>query len=268
MPFVEVEAVKIFYSERGRGTPIVLVPGLGGGVSAFSPIMGFLAREMRVVRLDPRGVGRSGGQKADISLGRLVDDLVKLLDYLKICRAVFLGVSFGALVVREVALAYRERTERLILCAPAVTGGRDLPAATSEIRRILEAHDPKEAMMKLLELSVSERFARENGAKLFEIAQRDPVDERKRRAMEAQLEIMDMDMDHGRWSSVEVPCLVIIGGEDRLISQGDILWLRSQMGQAQFVTIYDSGHHLVLEAPDRVATLTLAFCRGETDILP
>ncbi len=266
MPFVEIQGTKIFYKERGRGDPIVLVPGLGGHSVAFNPIFGILARNMRAIGFDPRGLGRSGGGEGDIGLQRQVEDLVGLLNELDIVRASFLGVSFGAIVVREMALAHRDRVERLILCSPAMGRKGHLTLVTRTIRRILDTFPPEEAMTKFLELAVSERYAMENRQRLLDIAGWDPLDERRKRIMKAQLEIIEAD--NGKWLLYQVPTLVIVGSEDRLLGHGEIAWLRGQMGESEFVAIPHVGHNPILEAPQRVAMEILAFCSKKAHLFP
>ena len=266
MPFVEIKGTRIFYKGKGKGNPIVLVPGLGGHSVAFNPIFGILAREMRVIGFDPRGLGRSEGGEEDIDLQTQVEDLVGLLNELGIPRASLLGISFGAIVVREVALAHRDRVEKLILCSPAMGTKEHLALVTSTIRTILDTFPPEEAMMKFLELAVSERYAMKNRGKLLEIARWDPLDERRKRIMEAQLEIVERD--DGKWPPDDVPTLVIAGCEDRLLGHGGVLWLKSQTGPTGFVAIPCVGHNPILEAPERVATEILAFCSPKARLFP
>jgi len=266
MPFVEIQGARIFYKERGKGDPIVLVPGLGGHSLAFNPIFGILARKMRVIGFDPRGLGRSEGGEGDTGLQRQVEDLVGLLNELGIVRASFLGVSFGAIVVREMALAHRDRVEKLILCSPPMGRKDHLALVTRTIRTILENFPPEEAMMKFLELAVSERYATENRERLLDIVRWDPLDEKRKRIMEAQLEIIEKD--EGKWPLEELPTLVIAGCEDKLLGPGKIIWLKSQMGQRKFVAIPHVGHNPILEAPQRVATEILVFCSPKAHLFP
>ena len=46
---------------NGEGEPLLLIPGLGAGRSAFTPIVADLAKTHRVITFDPRGIGESEG---------------------------------------------------------------------------------------------------------------------------------------------------------------------------------------------------------------
>jgi pimeloyl-ACP methyl ester carboxylesterase len=156
--------------------------------------------------------------------------------------------------------------EKLILCSPPMGRKDHLALVTRTIRTILENFPPEEAMMKFLELAVSERYATENRERLLDIVRWDPLDGKRKRIMEAQLEIIEGD--EGKWPLDELPTLVIAGCEDKLLGPGEIIWLKSQMGQRKFVAIPHVGHNPVLEAPQRVATEILAFCSPKAHLFP
>src|SRR5690349_3737798 len=52
--------------ERGRGRPLVLLHGIGMSHAAWTPVMGRLARERRVIAVDLAGFGRSAPLPDDV----------------------------------------------------------------------------------------------------------------------------------------------------------------------------------------------------------
>jgi 3-oxoadipate enol-lactonase len=85
-------------------------------ISAWQPLMEPLTRQYRVIRCDFRGQFLSPGP-FPTALEEHAQDLVELLDELKIERAHVAGVSFGGLVGMLLAALHPERVERLTVIA-------------------------------------------------------------------------------------------------------------------------------------------------------
>ncbi len=115
--------VPIFYSERGRGEPVVLVHGFGaqGDTNFRNPgTVGALARNYRVINMDARGHGLSGKPHERDRYGmETVDDIRRLMDHLEIERAHLIGYSMGALLALKFMTTY---PERLITVSPCGNG--------------------------------------------------------------------------------------------------------------------------------------------------
>jgi pimeloyl-ACP methyl ester carboxylesterase len=95
--FVGSDGTKFHYVEQGSGTPIVLIHGLtssavGGWFNRG--IAQRLATTNRVIALDMRGHGDTGPSPAS-SKGTMIEDVVELMDYLKIQKAHIGGYSMG-----------------------------------------------------------------------------------------------------------------------------------------------------------------------------
>lgn len=115
--------VPIFYSERGRGEPVILVHGFGaqGDTNFRNPgTISALARNYRVITMDARGHGLSGKPHDSDRYGmETVDDIRRLMDHLGIERAHLVGYSMGALLTLKFMTAY---PERLITASPCGNG--------------------------------------------------------------------------------------------------------------------------------------------------
>jgi pimeloyl-ACP methyl ester carboxylesterase len=85
----------------GRGSPIVLVHGLGCSHRQWLPVARRLARRHRAFAWDCRGHGRCRPVAGVITLARLGRDLGKLLEHFELPRAVLVGHSMGALAVMQ-----------------------------------------------------------------------------------------------------------------------------------------------------------------------
>ncbi len=106
---------RLFYEVQGTGPPLLLVSGLSGLASFWSPQMGPLAERFQVVVHDHRGTGASSQPRGATSIARMADDVLRLMDHLGLERASLIGHSTGGAIGQTLALDQPERIERLVL---------------------------------------------------------------------------------------------------------------------------------------------------------
>jgi pimeloyl-ACP methyl ester carboxylesterase len=95
---LEVEpGSSIYYTDEGKGMPILFVPGWTMSSEVFARQQAAFAKTHRVIVLDPRGQGRSsktGSQYTYIQQGH---DIHKLIQHLGVDEFVLVGWSYGCL---------------------------------------------------------------------------------------------------------------------------------------------------------------------------
>ena len=109
----------IFYEASGTGEAVVLIHAFSVDRRMWAPQIAALEGRFRVVRYDLRGHGRSEGPLAPYAAH---DDLRSVLDASGIDRATLIGLSAGATVATDFALAYPKRVVRLVLASPGLSG--------------------------------------------------------------------------------------------------------------------------------------------------
>src|SRR5262245_12704303 len=112
------------FRDEGYGLPFVFQHGLGGDQSQPRAVYRSAAG-IRLFGFDFRAHGETKplGDVAKLKIAVLADDLVALLDHLKIERAVVGGISLGSAVAVNTALRYPERVLGLVLSGPAWVDG-------------------------------------------------------------------------------------------------------------------------------------------------
>jgi pimeloyl-ACP methyl ester carboxylesterase len=105
--------VKIAYFVQGQGEPVVLIHGWlsSAGVNwALPGISGLLAKDHQVIALDVRGHGLSDKPTKEEAYGpELVEDIVRLLDHLKIKKAHIVGYSMGGIIAANFMTRHPDR---------------------------------------------------------------------------------------------------------------------------------------------------------------
>jgi pimeloyl-ACP methyl ester carboxylesterase len=106
--------VKIAYSVQGKGEPVILIHGwLASGWLNwdFPGTTSLLAKDHRVITLDVPGHGASDKPTKDDAYGpELVEDVIRLMDHLKIEKAHIVGYSMGGIITAKLLVKYPQRT--------------------------------------------------------------------------------------------------------------------------------------------------------------
>jgi len=101
-----------------RSETAFLAPGLSGSSSSVYAFVPGLAREYRVVRIDPRGSGQSTKTPPGYrwTLDQFATDTKVVLDHLDVEKVHYIGSSFGGVVGQLFAARFPERLKSLVLC--------------------------------------------------------------------------------------------------------------------------------------------------------
>lgn len=109
--------VNLYYETHGQGEPLVLIPSTGFSSEVWKPTQLPLAQSTQLILHDPRGCGRSAATQQVYTIQQMANDVVALLDYLKIPAAHLCGHSMGGRIALEMALNFPGRVKSLIMAA-------------------------------------------------------------------------------------------------------------------------------------------------------
>jgi 3-oxoadipate enol-lactonase len=109
----------LFYEASGAGEAVVLIHAFSVDRRMWAPQIAALEGRFRVIRYDLRGHGKSDGPSAPYAPH---EDLRSVLDALGINRATLIGLSAGATIATDFAIAYPNRVARVILVSPGLSG--------------------------------------------------------------------------------------------------------------------------------------------------
>jgi pimeloyl-ACP methyl ester carboxylesterase len=142
--FTTKDGVKIHFMTMGKGTPVILIHGYTGSAEGNwfrNGIAQALAQTHLVIAIDCRNHGRSDKPQPN-GPGR-AEDVVEMLDHLKIQKAHFHGYSMGGSIVgRLMALV----PERFITAGFGGSGVRETdPEMIAKLPKDKEGVDPQEA---------------------------------------------------------------------------------------------------------------------------
>jgi pimeloyl-ACP methyl ester carboxylesterase len=237
---------------RGEGTPVVLLPGLGGDASVFDDLVdaiagaGFLA-----AALNPRGVGGSTGPLEDLTLHDLAGDAAAVVTRLG-APADVLGKAFGNRVARCLAADRPDLVRSLVLLNAGGLEGPD-EAVAAAFRSLRRAEVWEERHLPAMQTAL---FSARSDARVWLGVRRWPA------AEAAQMSAARATPSQDWWHGGSAPTLVVQGSDDRIAPPSNGHALRDAFpDRVELVEIPDAGHALLPEQPRRVAEAVVAFLR-------
>jgi pimeloyl-ACP methyl ester carboxylesterase len=235
------------------GPPVVLLHAGGMDGRMWRPVVERLEDRYWLIVPDMRGHGTTplppGKPYSD------VEDVLGVLDDLKVEDAAFAGCSFGGRVALQVATAAPERVNALALFASPVDWS-DPPSA--ELKAFFEQ---EEALVEGGDIDAAVDLNVRTWVREPECAEL--VADMARRSFEHQAGVeapeREMPIDLG---SIAVPTLAVSAGLDfpdfaKIADQ-----IVAEVPNAQRAEVPDAGHLIPLERPDETAELLATFLEG------
>ena len=115
--FMEVNGIRLHYTDRGQGSPVVLIHGnmVAGDDYDTSGVAEILLKNHRVIIFDRPGFGYSERPRGRIwTANKQADLLHKALEQLGVVRPVVVGHSWGAIVALAIAVRYEADTAGVV----------------------------------------------------------------------------------------------------------------------------------------------------------
>ncbi len=138
MPHAQINGIRLYHEVSGKpdAPTLMLSNSLASNLHMWDPQMPAFERHFRVIRYDSRGHGQSDAPEGDYTIETLTADAVGLLDYLRVGKAHFCGLSKGGMVGQRLATLHPDRVDRLVLCdTAAYMGPADLWKDRIELAR-------------------------------------------------------------------------------------------------------------------------------------
>ena len=151
MAFAYIREANIWYQDKGgRGEATVLHHGHTASEENLQSLGSKLEKQHRLISMECRGVGRSQHTREGYSLNSHADDIVNLMDYLKINSFNYIGHSMGGGLGFLLAINYPKRVKRLILLAPIPSSGYRADIGFARKRDIFRLNKNIPLLKKLL----------------------------------------------------------------------------------------------------------------------
>ncbi len=242
----------LYWESAGSGDPVLMIMGLGLSGGAWWRTVPVLARRLRVITYDNRGVGRSRSFQHSYTTEAMADDAVSVLDAAGIERAHVYGFSLGGMVAQQLALRHPARVRSLVLGATHAGG----PRAVSPDRAVLDffrarpSMAPAEAARASVPFNYGPRCRHEHPERIAEDIQRRLKHPFPEQAYRAQLWAAALHNCQRRLKRIAAPTLVVHGHHDRMIPVANAQRVAACIPGATLRVLGESGHLYPTEEPE------------------
>jgi len=170
----------------------------------------------RVISYDVRGHGKSDAGTDDFSIGLFADDLVGLMDFLNIQKAMLCGLSMGGYIALNAIENFPKRFNALILCD------------TNCVADTTEAADKRMKTIESIQEKGLEQYANESLKNLFApesfVTNREKIEVVKKMIMETSVQSLSRTLfalarrkeTCTNLHKISIPVLILVGKEDQI----------------------------------------------------
>jgi esterase len=254
--------MKLNFQESGTGKPLVILHGLLGSLDNWHTLSRTFAGSFRVLAVDQRNHGRSP-HSDDFTYDTMAEDLVELLDHLKIPAAHLLGHSMGGKTAMKFALSNPSRVEKLIVVDMAP---REYPPLHDEILDALIAVDLNAAASRQQVDDELSKNIPDFAVRQF-LMKNLTRDSHGAFAWKANLRAIQehyIEIAREITSSVPFsgPALFVKGDQSDYILDSDVPMIKRLFPNAHIVGV-NAGHWIHAEAPTVIAEIVMSFLRRD-----
>jgi pimeloyl-ACP methyl ester carboxylesterase len=234
-----VNGINVYYAIYGHGSPVVLLHGGLANSDYWGHQIGALVdAHHSVVVMDSRGHGRSTRDSKPYGYDLMADDVVALMDNLKMARVDVVGWSDGAILGLDLAMRHADRVGKIVAFA-----ANTVPSG------VKDNVDKNPTFAAFIARAGHEYRAHSATPKQYEAF----VDE-----------ISKMWATQPNWTdaqlkTIKTPVLIVDGDHDEAIKREHTDYMAETIPGAKLVIIPDVSHFAMLQDPDLFNAVLLKF---------
>jgi len=238
---------------QGTGPTVVMLPSLGRGATDFDAIADRIVEAgFRVLRPQPRGIGKSTGPWQGVKLEDLAADIAAVIEQDNNGPAFVVGHAFGNRVARMLATARPELVRAVSLVAANVGHNPSPPNVRAAIRLSADLSASDDERVKAMQFVF---FAPGSDSRVWLTGWHPDV-------LAAQRIAGDLTSRQIDYAAGQAPILYIQPSHDPLAHVEDAEEYKNALGdRVTVVVVPNSAHAVVIEQPQAVADALIAYAR-------
>jgi pimeloyl-ACP methyl ester carboxylesterase len=260
MPYITArDGTRLYYEEAGTGAPVIFVHEYAGDYRTWEMQMRYFSRAHRCITYSQRGYPPSdvpsAGAKYSQDIAR--DDVIALMDALKIAKAHVVGHSMGAYTALHVGIHAPARCISVVAAgcgwgsSPDVKKREEMKALAAEIGKMFAEEGIASTAAKYADAPMRQAQKNKDPRGYAEFARmlaEHSAEGHAQTMFNLQLKrptLWEMETALKKFS---VPLLVILGDEDEPCIDGSV-YLKRTVPTAGLLVIPRSGHNIPMEEP-------------------
>lgn len=230
--------ISIHYAIYGRGSPVILLHGGLANSDYWGHQVRALTRYHRVVVMDSRGHGRTTRDPRPYGYDLMADDVIALMDGLKIRKADIVGWSDGGIIGLDLAIRHPERVGKIFAFG-----------ANTQTSGVIDGVEKNPTFAAYIERAGGEYRKYSATPKEYD----------------AFLEqISKMWADQPNWTdaqlkSIKSPVLIVDGDHDEGIKRGHTEYMAATIPGAGLLILPNASHFAFLQDPEQFNFSILHF---------
>ncbi|MDO6388605.1 3-oxoadipate enol-lactonase [Pontibacter sp. BT731] len=262
MPIIKIAGNDCFYTyeDLGHDDTIVFSNSLGTDLSMWDNVAQCLRKHLNILRYDTRGHGQSTISSDTVSISELGQDVIALLDHLKLGKVYFCGLSMGGLIGQWLGIHHPEHFKKIIIANTAAKIG----AAEGWNTRIAQV---KEHGLQSILDGTAQRWFTPAYRQEHPEAVRDVLEKFTQTSLQGYIAccaaVRDADFRE-ELQKLRVPTLVISGSQDEVTTPADGEYLASGIPRSRHVQLA-ANHLSSVELPTEFAKNVLYAAKNEGD---
>ncbi|HJV66507.1 MAG TPA: alpha/beta fold hydrolase [Geomonas sp.] len=260
---VKINDIEMAYDDSVKGEAVILVHGFPLNRQMWQPQIAPIANAgYRVITPDLRGFGASEAPAGGYSLDVFADDLIALMDALKVERAVVGGMSMGGYILMDMLERYPDRVRAA--CFIATKSSAD-DEAGRERRTALANEAERLGANPIIKIFAELLFSSDTLHERPELIARVTswMRDTNPKALAGGLLAMRDRKDYTPLlPGFRQPSLVIAGAEDRAASPNAVELLTGGLADCRSRVIEKAGHMVNMEQPEAFNSALIEFLQG------
>jgi pimeloyl-ACP methyl ester carboxylesterase len=224
----DANGIRIHYAIYGHGSPVIFLHGGLANSDYWGNQVPAVAAYHQVIVMDSRGHGRSTRDARPYGYDLMADDVIALMDVLKIGKADIVGWSDGGIIGIDLAMRHKDRIGRVFaFAANTVTAG------------VVEGVEKNPTFARYIERAGHEYAAHSATPKQYDAF----VDQ-----------ISKMWAEQPNWTDVQLkaidtPVLVVDGDHDEAITREHTEYIAATIPHAGLLLLPNVSHFAFLQDP-------------------
>ncbi len=257
MPLAELGDVRLNYLDQGNpaGAPVVFLNATGCDLSLWDAVVARLSPDLRLIRFDMRGHGRTSCPPAPYTMGALIRDAEALLDHLCVRDCVLVGLSIGGMVAQGLAVKRLDMVRAVVLSNTAAKLAT--PAIWADRIAMVRDKGTGAIVDDTMAAWFPDRFRKTAAYPAW----RDMFLRQPDQAILGFMAAISGTDFYTTTASLTLPTLVIAGGRDGVTPPDLVRELAGLIKGAKFHLIRGGGHVPCIDQPDDYAATLNSFLK-------
>ena len=241
---------------------VTFIHGAGGSSAIWYKQIREFSKHFNVLMIDLRGHGKSKAplyeKLKQYSFDVIGNEVIEVLDYLKIEKSNFVGISLGTIIIRELAERFPERFESMIMGGAVMKlniRGQILMSTGALLKSVV----PSLMLYKLFAWVIMPKNNHKESRSLFVNEAKKLYQKEFKRWFTLISEVNPL-LKFFRFKDPSIPTLYIMGSEDHMFLPS-VKMIVNDHESAQLQVVEDCGHVVNVEQPEIFNNLVIDYLK-------